>query len=308
MAMKTYLKTLFFALMLFCGTSYGSEKNSLVEACVKGCWGNADSYSKLSKPEQEKANNIIAICVNSCMESAKKISWNEKSLNTSENGEDKEQKQSDNDETDKNEKDGRGESPERQNSGWLFNMGIGSALPISKYAYTGVFDIGYGSIGGAGFISLEHQMNDTFIGIETFFARLSDFTTYKYVNPVAVSIRSHAESQAVYWTFKYSDVISKYDVYTKFGFGYAKTTVYADFNEYIPGYSSIRESDSNSTEGPSLYFAIGSSLSSKGNVGWEGRMSFHKYEDKTANDVSNWQTHHLMMYSVMFWLSFGDLN
>ena len=59
MAMKIYVKPLFFALMLFCGTSYSAENKSLVEACVKGC--ASASYDKSDKGKG------LQTCINACM-------------------------------------------------------------------------------------------------------------------------------------------------------------------------------------------------------------------------------------------------
>ena len=145
-------KMLFFVLMLLGVQAYSAENDySLVAACINGCRGNAAAYSKLSKAERDKAEEFIKIYINACMESSNKTSGNDKIVNPSEN---------DNRNTDVKAADNSGSKnyedieEDIYKDGSVFYVGAGGAVPLRQYAYTGAYDIGYGNIGGTGFVSI----------------------------------------------------------------------------------------------------------------------------------------------------------
>ena len=280
MKRQIFGKILFFAVMLFCVvSSYAAEKdNDLLSACRNVCSRKNDNNPKLKKTEK------IDACVKSCVKSYENLYYENLYINRKYNYE------FDNNKKKKN---------------IHANIGLGVATPLSWYAYTGEYDIGYGSLGGAISMSMEYQIENSFFGAEVFFAKLSEFNTYAYIHPLSISVRSYSFTSAFYLTYKMLETYSKYDMYVKLGLGYGKTTVHADFYAYslYPSVS-YRDSDNNTASGFSWYLAIGSNFSSNKNVGLEGRLSKHSYYDN-ATVETDFKTHDCVLYSAMFWFKFG---
>ena len=284
---KSFFCLQFLIISIFTVEAYSADYDyRLFSACVNGCRGSSESYSKLSKSEQENVDKIIKVCIQTCMETAK-----EKKTTTKIERIKKEE--------DKIEIEQTNAPKTIIGNKLVYDIGIGITTPVNKYAYTGPIDIAYGSNGGAGFFSFGIDAGEHYVGIELFAAALSSYTT----DYDSLSIKSHTKATVFYFAYK-KTIEHKYNTYLKIGMGQGKTKLYADFKESGISYNS----ESHSTTDFSWYFAIGNSFTDENSskkLGAEFRISSLAYKDN-ATDIGDlhWNTHPYILFSTMIWIKF----